>query len=98
MYVERDIGTRSFSHCRHGNAKTSLYFSWRTVHVLVAVNYIKGFGGATERKQVIPFALLSSYQIFRSAVKNEKLLKSARKDFDSFVGFEPNLGFLDGFL
>jgi hypothetical protein len=32
-----------------------------SVDVHVAINNIKGFGVATERKQVFPFALLSSY-------------------------------------
>jgi hypothetical protein len=63
-----------------------------SVDVHVAVNNINGFGVATERKQVVPFALRSSYRIFRDAVNNEKAFKSAR-----FVRFEPRLEFLDGF-
>ena len=65
--------------------------------VHVAVNNIKGFGVVTERKQVVPFALLSSYRIFRGAVNNAKISKSVHKGFDRFVRFEPNLEFLDGF-
>jgi len=38
------------------------------VEVHVAVNNIKGFGVVTERKQVVSFALLSSYRIFSGAV------------------------------
>jgi len=68
-----------------------------SVDVHVAVNNKKGFGVATERKQVVPFTLLSSYRISRGAVNNEKVFKSARKNFDSFVRFKPSLEFLDGF-
>ena len=51
------------------------YFCISDLHV--AVNSKKSFNDAMETQQWVPFALLSSYKIFRTAVKNINLLRSS---------------------
>jgi hypothetical protein len=53
----------------HGNAKIPTFFL-NVVGVDVAVNNIKVFSVAMEIQQWVPFALLSSYKIFRPVVNN----------------------------
>jgi len=46
------------------------------VDLHVAVNSKKSLSDAMETQQWVPFALLSSYKIFRTVVKNINLLRS----------------------
>jgi hypothetical protein len=50
--------------------------SFCIVGLHVAVNSTVLFSDAMESQQWVPFALLSSYKIFRTAVKNMNLLRS----------------------
>ena len=74
MYIKRNIVARWHDSVRYGNA-TMGYFCIGDLHV--AVNSTKAFSDAMETQQWVPFALLSSYKIFRTAVKNINLLRSS---------------------
>jgi hypothetical protein len=59
---------------------------WRvSVDLHVALRIVKVFGFGTEIQQWAPFALLSSYKIFRFAVNNMNVRKSTRCAYISNV-------------
>jgi hypothetical protein len=59
------------------------------IHIVLdlhlAVNSMSVFSVATEMQQWVPFALLSSYKIFCTAVNNINVLRSSCKGPDIFV-------------
>lgn len=82
MHFSCVIKAHPRNHCCHGNARVSLYF----VELHAAVNNIKlVVGFAAEMEQLISFALLPSYQIFRSVVSNTIVPTFSRKVTYIFV-------------
>jgi hypothetical protein len=67
MYI-RYIVACSHNHCCHG--KATKYSLFTVAGIDVAVNNIQVFSVVMERQQRVPFALLSSFKIFHSAVNN----------------------------
>jgi len=57
------------------------------VALRVIVNRIKPLSVAMERQKWVPFALLSSYEIFGTAVNHTSLLRSSCTVPDIFVRF-----------
>lgn len=68
------------------------------VELHVAVNNIKPLSYAMETQEWIPFALLPSYKIFRTAGNSLIVLRSSWEVPYIFVPFQPNLEFLVRFL
>ena len=60
---------RSRKLCCHANA--TIHYIFIVVGIDVAVNNIKVFRVATEKQQCVPFALFSSYEVFRTAVNTK---------------------------
>jgi len=73
MYIKRNIVARWHNSFCYGNATAR---SFCIVDLHVAVNSTKSFSYAMETQQCVPSALLSSYKIFRTVVKNINLLRS----------------------
>ena len=77
------------NHSCHGNVNIR---SLCIVDLHVAFNNIKLLNIATEIQQWIPFAMLSSYKIFRIAVNNIEFLMSSCKVRHIFVRFLDKFG------
>ena len=70
---------RSRNHSCHGNA--TMHSLRIVISLYVTVNNIKSMCVATETKEYVSFALLSSYETFRTAntVNDANVIKSSRK-------------------
>ena len=71
MYVHSYIMARSRNRCCHGKERIR---SCLIVGVYLAVNVNKVFNIDMEMQQWVHFALLSSHQIFHTAIKNTGVL------------------------
>ena len=60
----------------------------------VAVNNEKTLTVAMETQELVPLALLSTYRIFHTAMRNKNVPTSACKVLNVFVLFGPNFEFL----
>ena len=78
-----NIVARSRNHCCYGNAKMRSVCIVVDLHV--SVTSMKPFSVAMEKQQWVPFALLSSYKIFRTALNIINVLTSSRSVSDIFV-------------
>jgi hypothetical protein len=65
---------RSRNHCCHGNATIRSLCTAVDLHA--AVDIIQVFSVAMDMQQCVPFVLLSSYKLFRTAVNNINVLMS----------------------
>jgi hypothetical protein len=77
MYVKHNIVACSHSNCCHGNATT--YSLCDVVHINAVVKYVKVFSTATKIKQWVPFALLSIYKIFHTAISDMRVFRLSHK-------------------
>ena len=68
----------SQNHCCHGNATMCSICIAVDLHVVV-VNNIKLLSFAMETQEWVPFTLLPSYKIFRTAINNINILRFSRK-------------------
>ena len=73
----------SCHHCFRGNATLVSFI----VDLYVFVNNIEVFSVAMEILELVFFALLSSFKIFRTAVNNINVCRSSYKVPDIFVRF-----------
>jgi len=73
----------SCHHCFHGN-ETLVSF---IVDMYVCVNNVEVFSVAVEMLELVLFALLSSFKIFRTAVNNINVHRSSCKVTDIFIRF-----------
>jgi hypothetical protein len=83
--VQRNNMARSHNHCCHVKAKMCSLFV--VVELYVPVNDIKKLNFAMEMQEWVPFALLSLYKIFRTAVNSINILTSSCKVLGVFVRF-----------
>jgi len=67
----------------HGNV--TIYSLCIVVHINAAVKYVKVFSTATKMKQWVPFALLSIYKIFHTAISDVSVLRFSHKVPDILI-------------
>jgi len=66
--IQRNLMPRSRNHYSHGNVRVSSLGI--VVEIYVAVNKTEVFIVSKQLQQQVPFALQSSYKIFRTALNN----------------------------
>jgi hypothetical protein len=66
--MQRNVLARSRNHCCHRNVTIRSLFIAVDLHV--AVNNIKVFSVTTETQKWVPFALFSTYKLFRTPDNN----------------------------
>lgn len=75
--VQCNLVACSRDNCCHKNA--TMCSLCIVAYALVVFNNIKALNFATEMQQWVPFALLSRYKIFRTAVNNKNVLRPSLK-------------------